>query len=122
MNARLWTHGWDFYTPGETIVYHLWNRSYRNNFREIEIKNKKKIEMESINRVKYILKIIKNQEEINLNEIEKYNLGNKRTIEEYQNYCGINFVNQTIEERAKYGGLDKNFFLNHIFDLINYYT
>jgi [Skp1-protein]-hydroxyproline N-acetylglucosaminyltransferase len=28
MNVRLWTHGWNFYAPGQSIIFHLWERSY----------------------------------------------------------------------------------------------
>jgi hypothetical protein len=31
---RLWTHGFDLYAPGETVVYHLWTRAHRPSFRE----------------------------------------------------------------------------------------
>ena len=31
---RLWTHGFDFFTPRENMVYHLWTREYRPTFRE----------------------------------------------------------------------------------------
>ena len=30
---RLWTHGFDFYAPGEAVLYHLWSRAHRPNFR-----------------------------------------------------------------------------------------
>jgi [Skp1-protein]-hydroxyproline N-acetylglucosaminyltransferase len=33
MTARLWTGGWDFYSPGINLVYHLWERTHRPSFR-----------------------------------------------------------------------------------------
>jgi [Skp1-protein]-hydroxyproline N-acetylglucosaminyltransferase len=32
MSARLWTSGYDFYAPTTNLVYHLWDRSYRETF------------------------------------------------------------------------------------------
>lgn len=34
--VRLWTHGYDFFTPKEAVVFHLWSRDHRPTFREIE--------------------------------------------------------------------------------------
>ena len=35
MTLRLWTHGYDFYCPPFNVVFHLWERNYRPNFREV---------------------------------------------------------------------------------------
>ena len=35
MCARYWTSGWDIFAPTQSIVFHLWDRSYRPSFREI---------------------------------------------------------------------------------------
>lgn len=32
MAARLFTHGYDFFSPPEAVVYHLWTRSHRPSF------------------------------------------------------------------------------------------
>ncbi len=33
MAARLFTWGWDFFAPSESVLYHLWSRAGRYNFR-----------------------------------------------------------------------------------------
>lgn len=35
MAARLWTHGWDFFTPCINVIWHLWSREHRPSFREV---------------------------------------------------------------------------------------
>lgn len=35
MLARLYTHGWDCFSPGVTLAYHLWQRSGRPVFEEL---------------------------------------------------------------------------------------
>merc|ERR1712080_584852 len=35
MRARLWTHGWDFYTPCYDVIYHCWSRDHRPSFRQV---------------------------------------------------------------------------------------
>ena len=32
MLARMWTAGFDLYTPPRSVVWHLWSRSYRPTF------------------------------------------------------------------------------------------
>ncbi len=34
MAARLFTWGWDFFAPSENVLYHLWSREGRCNFRD----------------------------------------------------------------------------------------
>ena len=41
-SARYWTHGWDFYSPHETLVYHIADRSYRPTFWE-QLKGKERL-------------------------------------------------------------------------------
>lgn len=36
MAARLFTHGWDVYTPSEGLLFHLWDRDYRRTFFEMK--------------------------------------------------------------------------------------
>ncbi len=52
MNVRLWTHGYDFYAPGRSIVYHLWDRSYRPTFRQITNESREQEEKGALNRAK----------------------------------------------------------------------
>jgi hypothetical protein len=28
MAVRMWTHGWDFFSPPHHVIYHLWSRSF----------------------------------------------------------------------------------------------
>lgn len=35
MCARLWTNGWDFYTPCYNVIYHCWSRDHRPSFRKV---------------------------------------------------------------------------------------
>ncbi|CAM9405116.1 unnamed protein product, partial [Laminaria digitata] len=34
MAARMYTRGWDFFAPPQTVVYHLWSREHRPSFRQ----------------------------------------------------------------------------------------
>eukprot|EP00005_Dracoamoeba_jomungandri_P014145 CAMPEP_0174279720 /NCGR_PEP_ID=MMETSP0439-20130205/62187_1 /TAXON_ID=0 /ORGANISM="Stereomyxa ramosa, Strain Chinc5" /LENGTH=283 /DNA_ID=CAMNT_0015372269 /DNA_START=682 /DNA_END=1533 /DNA_ORIENTATION=- len=120
MSVRLWTHGWDFYAPHRHVVYHLWDRNYRSTFTS-EVEDKENMKEQSLERVKLILGMITHHQISHpdaLIEIDKYSLGGERSLEEYQNFCGVDFKKQKIEERAKLGGLHKKYFMDSIMDLI----
>ena len=58
-----------------------------------------KLEQKSRERVKKILRI----NPLEAESLEIYDLGNIRTIEDYQNFCGVNFQTQEISETAAKG-------------------
>lgn len=86
-------------------------------------------ESRSQRRVKYLLGMIDNVEEEVLVEFDKYGLSKesllsdtKRSLTAYQEFSGINFKDQTITQRAKWGGLDKSDFMDHIIELLNQFV
>jgi hypothetical protein len=133
MTVRLWTKGWDFFAPGKVIIYHLWSRNYRPNFRENRDTTGK--EERSRRRVKYMLGMIDSVESEALVEFDKYALPEwsqrcassapaldhdkkLRTLMAYQQFSGVDFRNKTITERARWGGLDKSYFLESTIDTL----
>jgi len=116
MNLRLWTHGWDFYAPGENIIFHLWTRDYRHNFREIKVENRIELEKKSIERVMHFLGM--KSVEGPLEEEEKYGLGKERSTLDYSTFSGVNFGQKTIEEKARWGGQQQNLFLDNLLNLV----
>ncbi len=58
MAARLFTWGWDFFAPSESVLYHLWSRAGRCNFRDdtqYPIQEKEYESLFSIQRLKALL-------------------------------------------------------------------
>lgn len=88
-SIRFYTHGWDFFTPSQNVVYHEYTR-----------KDKPKIwgdlkysDVPAHNKVKKIigLNFKKKKLTVNiLNNIHKYGLGTARSLSDYYNYAGIN--------------------------------
>ena len=92
--ARLWTSGYDIYSPHINITFHdyirkddpkVWDDNKDFN------KNKDKV----INKVLYILGEKSREDVIPelLIDIEKYGLGNKRTIQEYLHFADLDLKN-----------------------------
>jgi hypothetical protein len=117
--ARYFTHGFSFFTTQFNIAYHLWNRNYRPNFREIE---KITTDKEILSRI--IIKTVLNQpieaesryfeqnhteidSQFVQNSIKSYGLGGKCSLEAYFHYCGVDFSLGRVERRAQEGGIDR---------------
>lgn len=134
MTVRLWTSGWDFFAPGANIIYHLWERTHRPNFRCAvftpflivdeyrENQTVSEVEENSRNRVRYILgtRAKDSVSEDCLIEIEKYGIRQDapRTVVEYEEASGVSFSTRNINEKAKYGGLSKEAFMEETMDAI----
>jgi len=97
MAARLWTHGWDFFVPTEAVVYHLWTRSYRRTFQEVQPPLRDQHAEESRAKVRCLL--------TGEAPPSPFGLGTKRTLAEWVAFTGVDFSTQTITEEAERGGL-----------------
>jgi len=100
--VRLWTHGWDLFYPNEPIVYHDWKRTRRRTHFD-DHPNWDTLDTLSVKRVRHILGIDKSSDPSVLEELEKYGLGEERTLEEYQRYSGVNFAKRLLGPQAKRG-------------------
>jgi len=134
MSARLWTHGWDFFSPPEHFIYHLWSRSYRPTFRELP--DQDSLMATSLLRVKYLLGMVdldSTHEETEtckegneqdkpewLVDIDKYGLGNfdGRSLAAFQRHTGVNFRDGTVETRSLWGGLEKTAFVDGLLEFV----
>jgi len=96
-SARVWTSGYDIYTPHENVVYHLYTRADQPHVWDDK---KDYNDEEAFNKVKYLLgfedvdgdKVPKHVK----SNIEKYGLGKKRTLKQYFEFAGIDAANKKI--------------------------
>lgn len=106
--ARAYTKGWDVFHSPETFLYHYYHKPSDNKegkekkLHWNENKDWKHMRKTSQARYNYLLcrKMPDSAPEA-LTEIEKYGLGKKRSLEEFEDYCGIDFVRKTVSEKAK---------------------
>ncbi len=108
MCARLWTSGYDFFATKEAVAYHLWSRSNRPVFQQHTNEEKEKQKAQSR---KIVMDLLCNN---NNNTSYKYNLGNVRTLNEFQDHIGVSFNDLMIKDFAKYGGQSKIIFNDDI--------
>lgn len=96
-SARVWTGGYDIYSPTEVTVYHLYTRSDQPHVWD----DKKSFDdTDAFNKAKEILgfkdEFMKPVSSHVTENIEHYGLGSKRTIQQFFEFAGINPVNKTI--------------------------
>jgi len=100
--VRLWTHGWDFFYPNQPVLYHDWKRKRRPTHFDDHY-NWDQLDALSVKRVRHLLGMEQSSDPEVLEDIEHYGLGQKRTLEEYQCYSGVDFVRRRISRQAKQG-------------------
>ena len=99
MAVRSYTHGYDLFAPNKTLVFHEYTREGRTkHWDDYSEKNKTivkktfpELEKQSKERYRQLFKI----KDYGI-DLGQYGFGHKRTLEEYQNFAGIDFKKQTI--------------------------
>ena len=92
MSIRLYTYGYNVYSYGESYIYHQYERK---NQEFPSVANAMSNELDRL----YSLLGISNK---NI-DMGIYGLGNKRTLEEYQKFAGVDFKNKIIYLSAENG-------------------
>ena len=102
MAVRLWTHGYDLYHPNRLFIYHDWYR-WKRPTHFGDNKDWQKANEISFGRVKHLLNIERSNDPVVLHDLDKYGLGNVRTLEQYQEYSGVDFAQRQIQPHSYKG-------------------
>ena len=95
-SIRFYTHGWDIFTPTQNVVFHEYTRA---NKPKIWTDNPYYVDEPAFNKVKHYLKLMDEEKDIEgylKFNLDKYGLGNKRTLEDYYNFAGIDIENKKV--------------------------
>lgn len=103
LSARLWTSGYDIFYPNDRVAYHDWNREGRKNTHFSDHDDWSKRHIRAVQRVKYLLGRTPPEDPDALVDINRYGLGDVRTLSAYETFCGVNFITQEVHENAKKG-------------------
>eukprot|EP01083_Nonionella_stella_P231053 816204_1 len=91
--ARLWTHGYDFYTPTQPLIAHdytpgknqkQWNHN-QDEFKKSRDRLRSILRQDGSNQSETFLKTIG----------PKYDIGTKRSLKQYAEFCGIDIMHKT---------------------------
>lgn len=101
LSARAYTHGYDMFHPTYTIIWHEYLRKEQHKHWNDHIKNNGfDIEAEDRNiRSKQRQRCLFGMEISNL-DFRHYGLGNKRSLHEYELFCGLDFKNRKVHKYA----------------------
>jgi len=95
--VRLWTNGWDLFSPSKVVAYHDYtNRPDRIRHWKDEM-DWVKLNTLSVSRVRHILGVEKSDDAEVLIDIDNYGLGTVRGLTDYEAFSGVNFAKQTLD-------------------------
>ncbi len=92
LSVRSYTHGYDVFLPGETVVYHMLHRSTppRRHWEHGEsvIERKNKIAYERLRRLVYADNVGEQK------SLGRYGLGKNRSLKEFERFAGMDLKNK----------------------------
>jgi hypothetical protein len=113
MAMRLFTHGYDIYAPNETPLYHFYSSPAMNKqmgiqkFWDYQWGKRFPIMFKSTRRIRHKMglpEILNQDPKINdtdLTDFQKYAPGHKRTVQQYLDYAGIDYVHKKVKGACK---------------------
>jgi peroxiredoxin len=100
-SARLWTHGWDIFSPSQVFSYHYYNQD--GSARPLhwnEFACWKQLNEIATLRYLHLMGMEPTDDARALKDLEKYGMGGERTLSEYENYCGVSFRRREVSKKA----------------------
>ncbi len=99
--ARLWTHGWDIFTLNKVAVYH--DYSDRQNKRRHWDDHKLWTELSDRagTRIRHLLGTELTGDAQALADIERYGLGTRRSLADYETFAGVDFQRKLVGGKAE---------------------
>lgn len=95
-SARLWTAGYDFFTPRENIVYHFYERKGKPKFWD-DVKGYAAVQAETLRKVRRLLGL-----EPPPMPGYPYGMGAARSLQDYWKFAGVDVVRRTSASQAKF--------------------
>jgi glycosyltransferase involved in cell wall biosynthesis len=104
MAVRLYTHGFNLYTPSEPFMWHQYYQPTTKRKRHWEDhKDWGSIDILAKRRIKHLLGIELTKDALALKEYSKYCLGRTRSLQNYEDFSGIHFREKRLDNHAKEG-------------------
>jgi len=94
--ARLFTHGWDIFTPGNVLAYHDYGQRPERPRHWNDRPDWGRLNDRSVRRVRHLLGIEESADASVLRDIGRYGMGGRRSLAEYQAFAGVDFRAQRL--------------------------
>jgi hypothetical protein len=106
LSVRLWTNGYNLFHPNQVIMWHRAAQRRPMDYQTIENYDER-VEL-SAKRCQVLLSGLEVDDPRITQDLEHYGLGSVRTLEQYQEWAGVDFKSQTFTSQAE-RGLFKHF-------------
>jgi len=108
MAARMYTFGYDLFAPTSMLVNHMWSRrrpTFWEQFNGTDSKHvrRRELENQSYDQLRANMHV---QDDKNKLQPSQYGFGKVRTLAQYEQYCGVNFLTHESLPRATLGVSD----------------
>ena len=98
--VRLYTHGWDIFTPTRAVVYHDYTKRPGRRRHWDDNGHWIRINQLSLARIRHLLEMEETDDPEALLQIDRYGLGRRRSLAEFQAFSGVDFRNRLINGKT----------------------
>lgn len=109
-SARLYTHGWDVFCASKQFLYHYYNKDgesvrplHWTDMRKEYAPEIRFLFDRGLKRFNHLTGHTPSDDQAIIIDVEKYGWGSARTLEQYEQYCGIDFKKKIAYDKALYG-------------------
>lgn len=95
--VRLFTHGWNSFTPVRPLIHH--NYSHRSRRHWNDNPGWKDLNARSMRRIRHLLGMEACADASIVADLDLYGLGTVRSLAAYERFAGVNFRGRTVEQR-----------------------
>lgn len=99
--ARLWTHGWDIFTPNRPVAWHDYTKRPARPRHWADNGDWGKRNDLSLRRVRHVLGMETSRDPDVLRDIERYGLGQARSLDAYERFSGLDFTARLVQGKAE---------------------
>jgi hypothetical protein len=105
-SVRVFTHGWDLFSPTRVIVYHYYNQSGASSVRPLHWSDNAawwRLDQLGRQRFQHMTGTRRSTDPPVIVGLDRFGLGHARTLGQYEDFAGINFCNRSVLDRASRG-------------------
>lgn len=99
--ARLWTHGWDLFTPNRVSVYHEYRDRPDKRRHWHDHKLWTELSERAAKRIRHLLGTEQCTDPVALKDVDRYGLGAQRTLEAYEAIAEVDFRRRLIRGKTQ---------------------
>ncbi len=98
--ARLWTHGWDLFSPNKVVLYHEYAQRPNKRRHWHDHQQWAKLSDLASDRVRHLLEDWPCSDPEALRDFDRYRLGHARKLVDYEAMAGVSFRDKTIRGKS----------------------